>query len=442
MRFPIETVEWNGRSLRTRAEHLVVKVDEAVPIQQAPSALLQQLAGAANIERQFGRFFLLKATGGSSALLSLAQGLMGSSAIQLAHPDTLIKPASPPSGDYDALSKDSQFDTQWGLHRIGTLDAWKDQTGDQSVLIGIADSGIRMEHPDFDPARFTLGTDWAPGSPDLPTAGDEMGHGTHIAGIVAAHAGGGLIAGLNWGSDVHVCNVFDPDEEVTDAWAVLAAVKEIATRAAADGRHAVINLSLGVDGEVDVLQEMCSQTSGGSVLLCCASGNASQNEAWLPAGYAAEFDHVLAVGATTMDQGAFQAGGFGDEWIWGGSNCSPALSVTAPGDNIVSLAGADWYAEQSGTSQATAMVCGAASLAWCQAPLANAAEIAAVLRDTAWRPVGVAPNSCWGAGRIELAAIVKRAGELQVELESSGRTGTGGSPAPPSDPSAWWKDEA
>jgi subtilisin family serine protease len=152
-----------------------------------------------------------------------------------------------------ATVDDPGFDLQWGLALAGIPTAWEVATG-QGTIIAIVDSGIDREHEDLRdklaPARLVscLGTG---GNPNACTAGgaddgrDDVGHGTHVAGIAAASADNGRgVAGVAPGADLMALKVLHrpcPDcEAVGDADDVSAAM-----RYAVDHGADVINLSVG-----------------------------------------------------------------------------------------------------------------------------------------------------------------------------------------------------
>jgi subtilisin family serine protease len=108
---------------------------------------------------------------------------------------------------------DSRYAEQWALPKINAAAAWDHQTGQAGILIADIDTGISfangaLSHPDLDEmGRYTLGTDFVSGDA-IPE--DGHGHGTHTAGTAAAESNNAIgVAGMNWGSPVYICRVFD-----------------------------------------------------------------------------------------------------------------------------------------------------------------------------------------------------------------------------------------
>lgn len=114
----------------------------------------------------------------------------------------------------------ADFKNQWGLHKVRAPEAWDRQTGNNAVQIAVVDTGCDYHHPDLAP-RLTGGRDFCenpsflPGwvregdftSPDWDPQ-DELGHGTAMAGIIAAATNNALgMAGLTWSGIIHPVRV-------------------------------------------------------------------------------------------------------------------------------------------------------------------------------------------------------------------------------------------
>ncbi|KPV51480.1 peptidase S8, partial [Kouleothrix aurantiaca] len=78
---------------------------------------------------------------------------------------------------------DPQFGDQWGLRQVGAQCAWAVTTGSADVTVAVVDSGVDLNHPDLVDRLRTDGRDFVDGDND---PSDENGHGTNVAGIVAA----------------------------------------------------------------------------------------------------------------------------------------------------------------------------------------------------------------------------------------------------------------
>jgi subtilisin family serine protease len=146
--------------------------------------------------------------------------------------------ALPPAG----ASNDPSFDKQWNMHRIGAEAAWARTTG-ATVRVGIVDSGIDLAHEDLAnrvvAATSCLQSQGDPGKCSGPGA-DDVGHGTHVAGIIAANRENGIgVAGVAPDAELVVAKVADSDGgiNIEDANAAI--------RWVVDHGAKVVNLSLG-----------------------------------------------------------------------------------------------------------------------------------------------------------------------------------------------------
>jgi thermitase len=94
---------------------------------------------------------------------------------------------------------DPDFDKQWALRKVGALCAWDRTTGSAEVIVAVVDSGVDPTHPDLVDRLRTDGYDFVDNDSDPR---DENGHGTHVAGIVAAVLNNNEgVAGLAPGGD-------------------------------------------------------------------------------------------------------------------------------------------------------------------------------------------------------------------------------------------------
>jgi subtilisin family serine protease len=151
---------------------------------------------------------------------SLTLTLLQDPAVELAEPNFLIKPDQLGSAG-DPTPNDAQFGDQWALRNtgqnggqygsdIGAAAAWQTTTGLPTTIIAVIDSGVDFNHPDLainqwtNPAPSSAGDlhGWDYTS-DNGTIKDEQGHGTAIAGIIAAQGNNATgISGVMWRATV------------------------------------------------------------------------------------------------------------------------------------------------------------------------------------------------------------------------------------------------
>lgn len=202
---------------------------------------------------------------------------------------------------------------------------------------------------------------------------DDNGHGTHVSGIIGAATNNAIgIAGVSPGAILMPLKVVD-----SSGWYYSSDAIE-AIEYAADNGAKVINMSL-VGDEFSVLEQLAVYyaASKGVTLVASAGNNGDtengdDNAIQYPAGY----DDVIGVGATDND-----------DVIAFFSNHNSDVDISAPGVNVLStfptypVASGDGYpyAYGSGTSMASPMVAGVASLVLARKPTLNAIQVEKVL---------------------------------------------------------------
>lgn len=238
----------------------------------------------------------------------------------------------------DAASGDPYYSRQWHLPRIGAEGAWEVSRGDEGVTVAVVDTGVEPSHPEL-AGRVLAGHDFVDDDDD---PGDGNGHGTWVAGIVAAAGDNDLgVAGVAW--RVRVLPVRVLDENGQGYYSDVAA----GIRYAADRGAMVINLSLGGAIYSRALQEAVDYARSRGALAVAAAGN----EAARGLNYPAACSGVIGVGAT--DRNDLPASF---------SNQGEGLDIVAPGVSILSLQPGGGYVSMSGTSAAAPQVSGAAAL--------------------------------------------------------------------------------
>jgi secreted trypsin-like serine protease len=141
---------------------------------------------------------------------------------------------------------DPMFVDQWGLANdidtdIDVTEAWAINRGNASVMVAIIDTGVAVAHPDLAGARLRTDIDYDFINSDN-NADDDNGHGTHVAGIVAASTDNGIgVAGIC--ADCEILPVKVLDAEGSGAVSTIAQ----GLRYAADKGADIANLSLGMD---------------------------------------------------------------------------------------------------------------------------------------------------------------------------------------------------
>jgi len=236
-----------------------------------------------------------------------------------------------------AVPNDPYFVDEWGLPAIGLPQAWSVSRG-QGVIVAVLDTGVDVTHEDL-AGQTVPGWDFIDGD-GLPA--DTNGHGTAVAGIIAAATGNGIgMASVAPGARIMPVRVLDGAGNGVDpviaqgiTWAV-------------DHGARVINLSLGGEGWTDVLQVAIDDAIARGAVVVAAAGNSGAGS---PVEYPAAYGPVLAVGAldVTGSRASF-------------SNTGDALDIMAPGESILSTRPGT-YGRGTGTSFAVPFASAAVAL--------------------------------------------------------------------------------
>lgn len=278
---------------------------------------------------------------------------------------------------------------QWNFPKIQIENAWKFSTGDPHSVIAVVDTGVDLDHPEFQ-GQLVPGHNMIE---DTDTPQDDNGHGTHVSGVIVARTNNiEGVAGMNWSSRVMPIKALDADGS--------GSVFDIADgiRWAADHDAKVINLSLGEYEDSEYLRESIRYAAEKDVLVVAAMGNDDTSQASYPAAY----PEVLAVSA--VDENG-QRATF--------SNYGEHTGVAAPGVSIASTFPGNRYAAMSGTSMASPHVAGLAGLIRALNPNLKADQVKDIIVRTAadLGPQGKDPY--YGAGLINVSEALKIAQTYQ-----------------------------
>jgi glucan-binding YG repeat protein/subtilisin family serine protease len=333
---------------------------------------------------------------------------------------------------------------QWWLERVNAFDAWDRQKTDGAVTVAVIDTGINLTHEDLDGNILSnLAYDAhlkVPLTSSFGTNGDLTGHGTHVAGIIAAEANNGLLgAGVSYNAKILPIAVF-----YQEGSGITATTLELrnaydhvfAYRTTANIR--VINLSLGgYDAEDNdtLFHNKITQAKGYGILTVCAGGNnGDSNDSdykvdGIPTNdnkpnYPSDYDEVISVVNVNSSN------------VRSSSDFNNAKDIAAPGVGIYSTAfdNNTAFTSSSGTSMATPIVSGTAALLFAKSPGLSVDEVKDILYSTATDVVytngsevaGPGWDKYTGYGVVDADAALE---ELDAREEAL---------APPPSPSSGW----
>lgn len=264
----------------------------------------------------------------------------------------------------------------WGGQRIGADRQHRDGNRGEGIRIGIIDSGIDYTHPDL-ADNYAGGYDFADGDPDPM---DDDGHGTFVAGVVAARANGAGALGVAPGARLYALKVLDAKAEgfVSD---VIAAVEWCR-----DHGVQVTSNALGTAQYPGRTLESAYDRSASAGL---THVGAAGNEGGTRVSYPARYPAVIAVGTTDRN----------DRRVWF-SPTAEEVELVAPGVGIYATSRGGGYAWVDGTSISCAQGAGAAALLLAQGATNPRGELQLTARDLG--PAGRDPEH--GYGLIQVGA--------------------------------------
>lgn len=282
---------------------------------------------------------------------------------------------------------------QWNLPIIEANRGWNLSKGSDDVIVGIVDTGVDLKHPDLQ-GRLLKGYNVvSPG--DDPT--DDVGHGTHVAGIISANVNNGEgIAGMMWGGKILPVKALDKSGSGT-TYSVAQGIIW-----ATDHGAKVINMSLGNYADAQFLHEAIKYAFERDVVLIAATGNDNTERP----GYPAAYPEVLSVSATDYN---LQRASF--------SNYGDYIDVMAPGESIASTYPDNQYAALSGTSMASPHVAALAALIRSVNPDLKNTEVMDIIRKNVIDLGDKGHDKYFGYGQIDVYAALRAASSNNSALQ-------------------------
>ena len=305
-----------------------------------------------------------------------------------------------PNREVRVATNDAFWGYQYALENLGGSgrlfdadvdipEAWSVTRG-SGVTVGVVDTGVRSSHPDL-AGQLVAGTSYA--SDGVPSAEDDNGHGTHVAGIIAARSGNGVgVSGAAPEAKVKAFRALGADGRGTTS-AVASAFQ-----AAGDQGLRVVNASLGAP-TASYAERQAILTHPNTLYVVAAGNDAIDVDTGTSTSYPCRYTlaNVLCVGASTATD---IAAGFSNRG-------QTSVDLFAPGDEIASTyydpdTATNGYGAMSGTSMASPLVAAAAALVAAEHPTWSAAQLKAALLDSVDHPAGLAGVSATG-GRLNAA---------------------------------------
>jgi subtilisin family serine protease len=307
---------------------------------------------------------------------------------------------------------DPMLADQWALSEPGATGApaaWTQSRGD-GIVVATLDSGVQLDHPDLaqnlwhNPGEVPGNAidddhngyvDDVYGANIMTSNGDvndDEGHGTHVAGIIAALGGNGAGgSGIAPGAHIMAVKVLDANRVGNSS--LLAR----GIRYAVDEGARILNVSLNGDGTSLELDDALRYASDRGATVVASAGNNSRDIDLKPSYPASS--SLPAVLTVTASQASGGLVGFANRGL-------QSVDLAAPGDAILSTARGSGYELRSGTSMAAPFVAGSLALLAAARPDLPQPALRDALLQSAARPPFLA--GLLGSGSLDVAAALHR----------------------------------
>lgn len=274
----------------------------------------------------------------------------------------------------------------------------------------IIDTGYNLGHPDL-PGTNDGVTGQANNSAVGNWYNDGNGHGTHVAGTIAAYDNNEGVVGVYPGVDMHIVKIFNDNGQWTYASDLIDAITQCQ-----DAGSNVVNMSLGGGSSSTTERNAMQSFTDAGMLLVAAAGNDGNSAKSYPASY----DAVMSVAAVDSNENRASYSQYNDQ-----------VEIAAPGSAVQSTYPTNTYASLSGTSMATPHVAGGAALVWSYFPQCSNNQIRSALNATAEDKGSAGRDNFYGYGLMQLADAYNY---LNTNGCAGGGTGGGGGSEPGVEP--------
>ena len=248
----------------------------------------------------------------------------------------------------------------WGIEHVNAPEVHSAGYHGSGIKVAVLDTGILTSHSDL----------YVAGGYDATGIGsyiDDHGHGTHVAGTVAAL--NNTIGVIGAAPEAQLYSVKVLDRYGSGSYSNIIAGIEWAINNDID----VINMSLGGSSGSTALQQACDAAYKAGILVVAAAGNDGTSSGDTECiGYPAKYSSVIAVGSITSSNVRSYF-----------SSTGSTLEIMAPGSNIYSTTYNGSYGTMSGTSMACPHVAGVAALVWSAKPSLTNVQLRNALNETA-----------------------------------------------------------
>ena len=234
----------------------------------------------------------------------------------------------------------------YGINMIDAPNMWKASYRGQGIKVAIIDTGCDVNHVSLKDNIAGVRNFTPEDNKDPNVVIDRVGHGTHVAGIVAANGKVDSVIGAAPEAELYILKALDRTGSGKSSWVINA------VNYAVDLKVDVISMSLGMPEKDNKLERAIKNAIRNNILVVCAAGNEGDgNYDDFEYSYPAAYVDVIAVGA--VDKKAVPAPF---------SNANLVIDCVAPGVDIISTYPNNRFASLSGTSMAAPYVSGTVAL--------------------------------------------------------------------------------
>jgi subtilisin len=245
--------------------------------------------------------------------------------------------------DGEVLADDLELDRVWGVKRIGAGVVHANGYKGTGVKVAVLDTGIDYTHPDLD-ANVAGGWDFVNNDNDPR---DDHGHGTHIAGTIAAEDNDIGVVGVAPEVELYAVKVLNSSG--SGSWSKIISGLQWCVQ---NGIQVTNNSYGSTSNPGSTVRNAFDNASAAGVVIVASAGNSGTKSGTEDnVNYPARFDSVIAVGATNSNNSRAS---------W--SSTGPTVELAAPGVSIRSTLPGGGYGGKSGTSMACPHVVGVAAL--------------------------------------------------------------------------------
>ncbi|MBO8126353.1 MAG: S8 family peptidase [Firmicutes bacterium] len=271
----------------------------------------------------------------------------------------------------------------WGVKRIGAPEAWPVSKGAQ-VKVAVIDTGIQLGHPDLKD-RIDKGFNTITLTKN---ANDDNGHGTHVAGIIAASDNDFGVVGVS--PEVVLYPVKVLDSNGSGSLSDVVAGIQWCIEQGVD----IINMSLGASDSSETFAEAVRIAASKGIIIVAAAGNSGPDNTSID--YPAKYPETIAVAASDQN-----------DRIADFSSRGPEVDISAPGVDINSTYLGSKYTILSGTSMATPHVTGTIALLKALHRNYTLADIKSILKRSAHLLPNFSPQH-QGVGLVQAGVAVNK----------------------------------